>query len=75
MDSVTTYQQWTIVNIEELSKEFTISQQEIFIFYKDNTNVKPFLVSSDHGYTAFKLIVESTDIQNNQTIQTAIINI
>ena len=75
MDSVTTYQQWTIVNIEELSTEFTISQQEIFIFYKDNTNVKPFLVSSDHGYTAFKLIVESTDIQNNQTIQTAIINI
>jgi hypothetical protein len=75
MDRVTTYQQWTIVNIEELSKEFIISQQEIFIFYKDNTNVKPFLVSSDHGYTAFKLIIESTDIQNNQTIQTAIINI
>lgn len=72
MDHVTSYQQWTVVNIEELYKEIVL-QQEIFIFYKDNTNVQPFLVSSDHGYTSFKLIIESTDFLNNQTVKTIII--
>lgn len=75
MDRVTTYQQWTVVNINELSNEVVLSQQELFVFFKDNTNVKPFLVSSDHGYAAFKLIIESTDIQNNRTITTVIIDL
>jgi hypothetical protein len=70
MDRVTTYQQWTNVNVKELYKEIILTHQEIFVFYKDNTNINPFLVSSDHGYTSFKLFVESTDIQNNQTIRT-----
>jgi len=71
MNRVTTYQQWTNVNIEELSKE-VVTHQEIFVFYKDDTNVNPFLVSaaaSDHNTTSFKLFVESTDILNNKTLQ------
>jgi hypothetical protein len=75
MERVTTYQQWTPVPIQELVKEIVVPQQEIFVFYKDNTNVKPFFVSSDHGYTSFVLIVEATDILNNRTTKTVLLNI
>lgn len=74
MDRVTTYQQWTSVVIQELVYEIE-TQGELFVFYKDNTNVKPFFLSSDHGYTSFVLLVEATDIVNNRTTKTVRINL
>jgi hypothetical protein len=74
MDRVTTYQQWTNVNIEELSKEIVLTNQEIFVFYKDDTNVNPFKLVNPFSNTSFKLFVESTDILNNKTLIVRTIN-
>ena len=72
VDKVTTFQQWTPIQITELQKEITVSQQEVFVFFKDNTNVKPFLVERS-GISTFKFVLQATDINNNQTTKTIII--
>lgn len=72
VDKVTTFQQWTPIQITELKKEITVSQQEVFVYYKDNTNVKPFLVENS-GISTFNFVIQAIDINNNQTTKTLII--
>lgn len=73
VDKVTTFQQWTPIQITELKKEITVSQQEVFVYFKDNTNVKPFLVENS-GISTFKFVIQAIDINNNQTTKTLIIS-
>ena len=72
VDKVTTFQQWTPIQITELKKEITVSQQEVFVYFKDNTNVKPFIVENS-GVSTFKFFLQAIDINNNQTTKTLII--
>lgn len=72
VDQVTTYQQWTPIQITELKKEISVSQQEVFVYFKDNTNVKPFLVENS-DISTFKFVLQAIDINNNQTTKTLII--
>lgn len=72
IDNVTTFQQWTPIQITELKNTITVSQQEVFVYFKDNTNVKPFLVLNS-GISTFKFVIQAIDINNNQTTKTLII--
>lgn len=72
VNKVNTYQQWTPIQIAELKKEISVSQQEVFVYFKDNTNVKPFFVENS-GVSTFKFFLQAIDINNNQTTKTLII--
>ena len=69
VEKVTTYQQWTPIPITDLRTEMTVTDQEVFVYYKDTTNVQPFLVAGSL-LTSFRLVVQATDINNNSTTQT-----
>eukprot|EP00959_Pyramimonas_sp_CCMP1952_P206326 4315286-Pyramimonas_sp.AAC.1 len=77
METVTTFQQWTRIDLDELTNEVVVSAQDLFVYYKDATNVKPYLVSQVHNtdYTRLKLIVQATDIHNNRTTRTIVFSV
>lgn len=66
VENVTTYQQWTPIPITELRTQMTITNQEVFVYYKDTTNVQPFLVMLS-TLTSFRLVFQAIDINNNST--------
>jgi hypothetical protein len=72
--NVTTYQQWTPIPINDLRTQMNIVNQEVFVYYKDNTNVQPFLVSTS-TFTKFKLVLQAIDINNNITNITQLIEL
>lgn len=72
VQKVTTYQQWTPVPLSDLRTHMSIHAQEVFVYYKDTTNVQPFLVTTS-GLNSFRLVLQATDINNNST--TKLVNI
>lgn len=74
LTNVTTYQQWTPIPINDLRTQMNVINQEVFVYYKDNTNVQPFLVSTS-TFTKFRLVLQAIDINNNITTITQLIEL
>lgn len=75
VESVNTYQHWFPVPLTELKTEVHVHNHQMFVYYIDNTNIQPFYITNDTPVPSLKFIIQATDIYNNVTTRSAVINL
>jgi hypothetical protein len=74
VETVNTFQHWFPIPLTEFNNEVRVDHQQMFVYYLDNTNIQPYYTMST-TVTALKFILQATDIYNNVTTRSAVINL
>jgi len=74
VEKVNTLQHWFPVPMTEFLNEVRVDHQHMFVYYLDNTNIQPHYTMTTTE-TALKFILQATDIYNNVTTRSVVINL
>jgi len=74
VETVNTFQHWFPIPLTEFNTEVRVDGQQMFVYYLDNTNIQPHYTTSTTA-PALKFILQATDIYNNVTTRSAVINL
>lgn len=74
VESVNTFQHWFPIPLTEFKNEVRVDRQQMFVYYIDNTNIQPYYTINTTA-PALKFVLQATDIYNNVTTRSAVINL
>lgn len=74
VETVNTFQHWFPIPLVEFKNEVRVDHQQMFVYYLDNTNIQPYYTMTT-TVAALKFVLQATDIYNNVTTRSAVINL